>query len=67
MEVSEMMAMLATHAEKISSLEEHRERQNGCIQRVENKLDKIYFWLVGLMGGVVTSLILLLVNIKAGK
>lgn len=66
----EVISMLAEHSEKIRNLEMWQEKQNGSLQRVEGrvekiegKVDKIYAWLIGVMGGVITSLFLLITQI----
>jgi len=61
-------------AERVAALEADTEnfrdwqlKQNGSLQRLEAKIDKIYMWLIGLMGGVITSLLLLIAQFFAGK
>ena len=49
--------------ERVSSLEEWQAKQNGALQRLEAKVDNINKTLIGLMGGVITSLILLVINL----
>lgn len=49
--------------ERVSSLEEWQSKQNGALQRLEEKMDNINKTLIGLMGGVITSLILLVINL----
>ena len=53
--------------ERMQDHDEYRKKQNGTLQRLEEKLDRFYWWLVGLMGGVIASLILLLVNMGLGR
>ena len=60
----ERVAELST---RVENLERWQKRQNGSLQKIEEKMDKIYMWLIGLMGGVITSLILLLVNMGLGR
>lgn len=50
--------------DKILALEA---KLDDSTQRLGEKLDRFYLWLVGLMGGVIASLILLLVNIGLGR
>jgi hypothetical protein len=52
---------------RVENLEGWQKRQNGSLQKIEEKMDKIYMWLIGLMGGVITSLILLLINLGLGR
>jgi hypothetical protein len=61
-------------AERVAAIEADTEnfrdwqlKQNGSLQRLEAKIDKIYMWLIGLMGGVITSLLLLIAQFFAGK
>ena len=53
--------------ERMQDHEDYRKKQNGTLQRLEEKLDRFYWWLVGLMGGVIASLILLIVNMGLGR
>lgn len=53
--------------ERMKDQEDYRKKQNGTLRRLEEKLDRFYWWLVGLMGGVIASLILLLVNMGMGR
>lgn len=55
------------HAERLDDLEEHKARQNGSLQRVEEKVEGMYKMVIGLLGGVVASLILLAVNLVVVK
>ncbi len=55
------------HAERLDNLEEYRARQNGSLLRLENKVDRMYQVVIGLLGGVVTSLVLLAVNLAVMK
>jgi predicted PurR-regulated permease PerM len=69
-------ARLVERVENIEErFEDHEKKQNGSLQRIEQKMEAIdgklgkqmnaiYMWLIGLMGGVIASLILLLVNIS---
>lgn len=61
--MSDIEVILARHDERITRLEDWAESQNGRLSRIEEKLDKFYFWLVGVMGGVIASLVLLIVNL----
>jgi uncharacterized coiled-coil protein SlyX len=53
--------------ERITDLEEYRRKQNGTLQRLEEKIDTLNRWLIGLLGGVIASLLLLLINIAVGR
>ena len=58
---------VAKHEERIGQLETYMDKQNGRLARIEDKLDRLYLWLVGLMGGIMASLILLIINMGAGR
>lgn len=67
------MELLSELAERVAALEvdmdnfrDWQQKQNGSLQRLETKIDKIYTWLIGLMGGVITSLLLLIAQFFAG-
>lgn len=51
---------LATHEEKLANLEAWIERQNGTLQSINR-------WLIGLLGSVAVSLVLLILNLVKGK
>jgi hypothetical protein len=53
--------------ERVDDLEEYRKKQNGTLQRLEEKIDRFTWWLVLTLGGVTTSLILLVINTKLGR
>lgn len=57
-------------AERIATLEAQTENligwqntQNGCLGRLESKLDGLHKAIIGLMGGMITSLVLLIINL----
>ena len=58
---------VAKHEERIGQVETYIHKQNGRLARIEDKLDRLYLWLVGLMGGIIASLVLLIVNMGAGR
>ncbi|WP_235603225.1 hypothetical protein [Thermoanaerobacter sp. YS13] len=58
-----MEVQIAKHSERLNKLEEWQAKQNGSLQRLEGKIDGIYTWLIGLMGGVIASLIMLTINL----
>lgn len=60
MEQIERVAVLET---KIENLESWQSTQNGCLRRLESKVDSLYKLVIGLMGGMITSLVLLLINL----
>lgn len=61
--------IIGQHDEAIKDLKEYRDKQNGALLRLADRVDKVdarlnsmQWWLVGLMGGIIASLILLVVN-----
>ncbi|MGE5552815.1 MAG: hypothetical protein ACM3XZ_02690 [Betaproteobacteria bacterium] len=58
--ISNELAMVKT---KVENLEEYRDRQNGALQRLTDQVDEIRRWLTSLLGGMVVSLVLLVVNL----
>jgi hypothetical protein len=65
-EISERVGRLEVtvgrHEERLEKVEEYQDRQNGSLQRIEAKIDRFTWWLVLTLGGVVTSLIIILVK-----
>jgi hypothetical protein len=60
--MEQIVEMLGRHEERISNLEKWQEKQNGSLQRLEEKVDNINKLLLTLLGGVCTSLILLVLQ-----
>ncbi|MDI6872558.1 MAG: hypothetical protein QME79_14640 [Bacillota bacterium] len=58
--LSNEVAMVRT---KVENLEEYRDRQNGALQRLADQVEQIHRWLTSLLGGMVVSLVLLVVNL----
>ena len=48
---------------KIDNLEGWQERQNGSLRAIEDKMDNIHSWLIGIMGGLIVSLIMMILNL----
>ena len=48
----------ARNREAIANLKQEQQTQNDAIQKVNDKLDKINWWLVATLGGVVVNLLL---------
>lgn len=53
--------------ERVSDMEEWRKKQNGSLSRLEAKMDRLNQWLIGLLGSVLVSLVLLVVNMLSGR
>lgn len=52
---------------RVENLEGWQKRQNGSLQRIEGKVEKMYQMVIGLLGGLVASLVLLAVNLVVVK
>ena len=52
---------------RIEGLEAKQVTQDAAIRRVEDKLDRINWWLVALLGGMVVSLALQIANGVKGQ
>ena len=65
--MSTIETTVAKHEQRLDQVEEYTTKQNGRLARIEDKLDRLYLWLVGLMGGIIASLVLLIVNMGAGR
>jgi len=63
----EQIEILARHDERISDLEEWRTKQNGTIQKLYDKIDKLYMQQMTILGGIVVSIVLLCANILLGR
>lgn len=67
MDMIEIAERLAATEHDVQALKDWQQKQNGSLQRLEEKMDSIQKWLIGLLGGVITSLILLIVNMSLGR
>ena len=52
---------------KLSNLEGWQRTQNGSLSRLEAKIDSLHRWLIGLLGGMVVSLVLLIANLVTSR
>ncbi len=66
MDMQDIVAELARHGERLDALEDYQHRQNGSLQRLEDKVDRLYSQQLALLGGVVTSLVILVLNLLKG-
>ncbi len=64
--MEQIAATLARHEERIDALEQYQAKQNGSLQRLEAKVDKLYSQQMALLGGMVTSLLILVFNLLRG-
>ncbi len=67
MNMEAIAGTLAEHGARISALEDWQERQNGSLVKLNDKIDKIYWWIIGLTGTVAVSAILLAANLYFKK
>ena len=61
----ELSIQTARLEERVENLEEYRARQNGSIQRLEAKFDRLQSWLVGLLGAALVNAILMAVELAS--
>jgi hypothetical protein len=57
---------IATLKAEVSYLKERDKVQNGTIQRVDEKVDGLKTWIMGVMAGVIASIFVSLVNLGRG-
>ncbi|WP_205739261.1 hypothetical protein [Halocella sp. SP3-1] len=55
---------LSDHNARLESLEKYEKKQNGSLQRMETKVDKLLYWLLASTFTIVMFLIGLLVKLK---
>ena len=67
MEMEQIISMISRHEESIENLEKWQKRQNGALQKLDEKVDKLYSQQMTILGGVVVSIILLCINIILGR
>lgn len=67
LDVVEVSRAIADLQARVENLEGWQKTQNGHLQRIEEKLDNLKDssskWLTGLLGGMVTTLIMLIINL----
>jgi hypothetical protein len=60
MDGSPIPVQVARLEERVESLEEHRQRQNGSLQRLEDKVEDIWkmltLTLLGVLGSIIATL-----------
>jgi len=60
--LNQLEITVGRHNERLGNLEMWQDKQNGCLQRLEHKIDNLNKWLIALLGGVITSLLLLILR-----
>lgn len=58
MDSVELVERVATVETCVENLEAWQGKQNGSLQRLEAKVDKLLMFIVGLLGGVIVNLII---------
>jgi len=58
MDSIELVERVAAVETKVENLETWQGKQNGTLQRLESKVDKLLMFIVGLLGGVTVNLII---------
>jgi len=72
--MEDVATLLARHDEKIEALEMWQQKQNGSLQRLEDRVTKLHehqeerfrsieSWLRQIMGGLIVSLLLLVLDL----
>ena len=74
MEHDELCERVCELSVKVENLEMWQGKQNGSlksmdgrIEKMDSKIDAVKTWLIGVMGGVIVSLLLLIVNLFIGR
>lgn len=62
-DVTEQAIQLARHDERLKELEMWREKQNGELKAIRERLDNLKSWLMGVMGSMILALVLLVLNL----
>jgi len=64
--------------ERVANLEDWQNKQNGYLSKLDEKIEKLgeelhkgYYsiqsWLIGVLGGIIVSLVVLILNLVKGK
>jgi hypothetical protein len=61
--LTELAERVAVTETDIEALKSWQKTQNGCLLRLEDKIDTLYKMVIGLLGGAATSLVLLSLNL----
>ena len=64
MDDSAMAERVATWEADVENIKGWQKTQNGTLQRIDGKIDKLVYWLMGTMATVVIFVIGLYVNMK---
>lgn len=58
MEHKELCERVAELGAKVENLEMWQQKQNGSLQKIETKIERMYLAVIGVLGGMIVSLIL---------
>lgn len=64
MDMTAIATKLENHNERLKNLEAYEKKQNGSLQRMEAKVDKILWWLLGSTFTIIMFLIGLIVKMS---
>ena len=64
METHDMAERVATLEADVENIKGWQKTQNGTLQRIDGKIDKLVYWLMGTMATVVIFVVGLYVNMK---
>ena len=62
MEQDEIIQALAEHGARLTNLERWQKVQNGILQRIEDRINKLYLVAIGLLCAVVGSMVVVVVR-----
>jgi hypothetical protein len=65
--MEQVEVIIARHDERISDLEKWQKKQNGTLQKLYEKVDRLYVQQMTILGGLVVSIVLLCANILLGR
>lgn len=57
---------VSSHEERLHNLEVWQKKQNGSLQRIEAKIDKLIWWLMISFAGIISALLIGLFMAKGG-
>ncbi len=58
---------VAVLEEQVAGLRGWQKAQNGSLQRLESRMDRLNWWIVGIAGGVATACVMLLIQTLARR
>lgn len=67
MEGVDIRVAVARLEERVEALEGWQKTQNGTLQRLADRLDRLNWWIVGIAGGVAVACIMLVIQYLVGS